>query len=84
MSDLTRPIDNTAEALMKRFQAMENFNVNMDLDPSNPKYAGLVFGQDKAEQHSFMHDLESFFWVLSWICLHYNGPAEEELAPLFR
>ncbi|KAF1359118.1 hypothetical protein EJ07DRAFT_120978 [Lizonia empirigonia] len=25
------------------------------------------------EQHSFMHDLESFFWVLFWICIHYNG-----------
>ncbi|KJZ70776.1 hypothetical protein HIM_09826 [Hirsutella minnesotensis 3608] len=27
------------------------------------------------EQHSFMHDLESFFWVLFWICVHYDGPA---------
>ncbi|KAF1946032.1 hypothetical protein EJ02DRAFT_431241 [Clathrospora elynae] len=25
------------------------------------------------EQHSFMHNLESFFWVLFWICIHYNG-----------
>ena len=25
------------------------------------------------EQHSFMYDLESFFWVLFWICIHYNG-----------
>ncbi|KAH9859197.1 hypothetical protein J1614_012274 [Plenodomus biglobosus] len=25
------------------------------------------------EQHSFMHDLESFFWVLFWICTHYDG-----------
>lgn len=31
---------------------------------------GLLFG----EQHSFMHDLESFFWVLFWICIHYEGP----------
>ncbi len=23
--------------------------------------------------HSFMHDLESFFWVLFWICMHF-GP----------
>ncbi|KAI4124476.1 MAG: hypothetical protein LQ347_005719, partial [Umbilicaria vellea] len=28
----------------------------------------------QGEQHSFMHDLESFFWVLFWICIHYNGP----------
>ena len=25
------------------------------------------------EQHSFMHDLESFFWVLFWVCIHYDG-----------
>ncbi|KAF3768239.1 hypothetical protein M406DRAFT_249998 [Cryphonectria parasitica EP155] len=31
---------------------------------------GVLFG----EQHSFMHDLESFFWVLFWICIHYDGP----------
>ena len=23
-----------------------------------------------------MHDLESFFWVLFWICIHYGGPNE--------
>lgn len=28
---------------------------------------------DDEEPHSFMHDLESFFWVLFWICIHYNG-----------
>lgn len=21
-----------------------------------------------------MHDLESFFWVIFWICIHYDGP----------
>jgi hypothetical protein len=26
--------------------------------------------------HSFMHDLESFFWVLFWICIHYDGPGK--------
>ena len=25
------------------------------------------------EPHSFMHDLESFFWVLFWICIHCDG-----------
>ncbi|KAF1353028.1 hypothetical protein EJ07DRAFT_168594 [Lizonia empirigonia] len=28
------------------------------------------------EQHSFMHDLGSFFWVLSWVCIHYDGQQE--------
>ncbi|KAL6406452.1 serine/threonine-protein kinase Sgk2 [Ilyonectria robusta] len=34
---------------------------------------GALLGQD----HSFMHDLESFFWVLFWICIHYNGPSKD-------
>ena len=24
-----------------------------------------------------MHDLELFFWVLCWICIHYNGRNEK-------
>ncbi|KAI1187031.1 hypothetical protein F5B17DRAFT_338209 [Nemania serpens] len=28
------------------------------------------------EQHSYMHDLESFFWVLFWICVHYGAGGE--------
>jgi len=28
------------------------------------------------EKHSYMHDYESFFWALLWICIHYNGPNE--------
>lgn len=35
------------------------------------------------EQHSFMHDLESFFWVLFWICIHCNGPDEGRVVPRF-
>ena len=35
---------------------------------------GVLLG----EQNSSMHDLESFFWVLFWICTHYNGPGEED------
>jgi len=31
---------------------------------------GVLFG----EEHSYMHDYESFFWVLFWICIHYDGP----------
>jgi serine/threonine protein kinase len=29
------------------------------------------------EMHSYMHDLESFFWVLFWICIHYDGPSKD-------
>jgi hypothetical protein len=35
------------------------------------------------EQHSFMHDLESFFWVLFWVCIHYDGPNKERVVKRF-
>ncbi|KAI1524021.1 hypothetical protein PtrEW4_009834 [Pyrenophora tritici-repentis] len=35
------------------------------------------------EMHSFMHDLESFFWVLFWICIHYDGPSKGRVVPQF-
>ena len=31
---------------------------------------GVLLGDD----HSILHDWESFFWVLFWICVHFNGP----------
>jgi len=36
--------------------------------------AFMAIGALLGEQHSFMHDLESFFWVILWICIHYDGP----------
>ncbi|KAK4085529.1 uncharacterized protein Triagg1_519 [Trichoderma aggressivum f. europaeum] len=36
--------------------------------------AFMAIGVHRGVQHSFMHDLESFFWVLYWICIHYDGP----------
>ncbi|KAK8048254.1 Protein kinase-like domain [Apiospora phragmitis] len=38
--------------------------------------AFMAIGALLGEQHSFMHDLESFFWVLFWICIHYSGPGK--------
>ncbi|KAK8016085.1 hypothetical protein PG993_014274 [Apiospora rasikravindrae] len=38
--------------------------------------AFMAIGALLGEQHSFMHDLESFFWVLFWICIHYTGPGK--------
>ncbi|TGZ76651.1 hypothetical protein EX30DRAFT_312200, partial [Ascodesmis nigricans] len=37
---------------------------------------GLLIQGDNPNQkpHSFMDDLESFFWLLFWICNHYTGP----------
>ncbi|KAM5350178.1 hypothetical protein ACJ41O_006683 [Fusarium nematophilum] len=45
--------------------------------------AFMAIGVLLGEQHSFMHDLESFFWVLFWICIHYNGPNESRVVPRF-
>ena len=39
--------------------------------------AFMAIGALYGEEHSFMHDLESFFWVLFWICIHYNEPNKE-------
>ena len=32
----------------------------------------MAIGALYGEPHSFMHDLESFFWVLFWVCIHYE------------
>ena len=37
----------------------------------------MAIGALIGEQHNFMHDLESFFWVLFWICIHYDGRNEK-------
>jgi len=34
----------------------------------------MAIGALKGEHHNPMHDLESFFWVLFWICIHWDGP----------
>ncbi|KUI71725.1 Serine/threonine-protein kinase PLK4 [Cytospora mali] len=33
--------------------------------------AFTAIGALDGEPHTFIHDLESFFWVLFWICIHY-------------
>ncbi|KAH6988793.1 serine/threonine-protein kinase Sgk2 [Ilyonectria sp. MPI-CAGE-AT-0026] len=45
--------------------------------------AFMAIGALLGEQHSFMHDLESFFWVLFWICIHYSRPDESRVVPRF-
>lgn len=37
----------------------------------------MAIGALYGEPHSFMHDLESFFWVLFWICIHCDGLDEK-------
>ncbi|KAJ5559163.1 hypothetical protein N7461_003135 [Penicillium sp. DV-2018c] len=38
--------------------------------------AFMAIGALLGEKHTFMHDLESFFWVIFWICIHYEGPGK--------
>ncbi|KAI9777131.1 MAG: hypothetical protein M1839_009087 [Geoglossum umbratile] len=46
--------------------------------------AFMAIGALYGEKHTFMHDLESFFWVLFWICIHYTGPnGESRVVPEF-
>ncbi|XXH02048.1 hypothetical protein Hte_008413 [Hypoxylon texense] len=45
--------------------------------------AFMAIGVLRGHQHSFEHDLESFFWVLFWICIHYNGPDKKRVVPEF-
>ncbi|KAI1086862.1 hypothetical protein F5B19DRAFT_487152 [Rostrohypoxylon terebratum] len=45
--------------------------------------AFMAIGTLLGHQHNFMHDLESFFWVLFWICIHYDGPGKGEVVPEF-
>ena len=40
---------------------------------------GVLYG----EKHSFMHDLESFFWVLFWVCIHYDGAGKGRVVEQF-
>ena len=37
----------------------------------------MAIGALYGEHHNFMHDLESFFWVLYWVCVHWDGPYQK-------
>ena len=45
--------------------------------PKADKRAFAAIGVLVDKPHSFMHDLESFFWVLCWVCHHWTGPGKE-------
>ncbi|KAI9375178.1 hypothetical protein BJX61DRAFT_531813 [Aspergillus egyptiacus] len=37
----------------------------------------MPVGQLLGDKPSFVQGLESFFWVLLWICLHFDGPSDK-------
>jgi hypothetical protein len=43
----------------------------------------MAIGALLGEQHSFMHDLESFFWVLFWLRIYFSGPDKGRVIPRF-
>ncbi|KAH0562895.1 hypothetical protein GP486_002517 [Trichoglossum hirsutum] len=55
----------------------ENWEKSSGAPSKTGTRAFIAIGALYGEEHSFMHDLESFFWVLFWICIHYNGPHKE-------
>lgn len=44
----------------------------------------MAIGALYGEEHSFMHDLESFFWVLFWVCIHCTGPGGQRRLSKFQ
>ncbi|KAK3369484.1 hypothetical protein B0T24DRAFT_708101 [Lasiosphaeria ovina] len=45
--------------------------------------AFMAIGVLRGEKYTFMHDHESFFCVLFWICIHYKGTGRGRIVPEF-
>jgi hypothetical protein len=43
----------------------------------------MAIGVLLGEQQTFIHNLESMFWVLFWICIHYDGLNQGRVVPQF-
>ncbi|KAF2188609.1 hypothetical protein K469DRAFT_767736 [Zopfia rhizophila CBS 207.26] len=69
---LTRPKDDGF--LIDLNPAVKIYRENASGAPSKTGTTVYVaMGALYSDDHNFMHDLESFFWVLFWICVHWNG-----------
>ncbi|KAI9766361.1 MAG: hypothetical protein M1840_006625 [Geoglossum simile] len=55
----------------------ENRESPSDAPSKTGTRAFMAIGALYGKEHSFMHDLELFFWVLFWICIHFTGPNRE-------
>ena len=77
------------------FKSGEGFLIDFDLaielegdGPSGAKEktgtrAFMAIGALKGLGHTFMYDLESIFWILFWICIHFDGPEKDIGATTF-
>ncbi|KAI0421007.1 hypothetical protein F5X98DRAFT_331176 [Xylaria grammica] len=45
--------------------------------------AFMAIGVLSGDYHSYMDDLESFYWVLLWVCIHYNGKGQNRKVAVF-
>ena len=75
---LLKSNDQSRLKYMVELELEETFSIK---PPRSSGLAGtkifMAIGALLGEPHSFMHDLESFFWVLFWICIHYDGRNEK-------
>ncbi len=67
-----------------RLKFLVDLNIEATLSSESPQSSSLAgtkvfmaIGAILGKCHSFMHDLESFFWVLVWIWIHWNGPGKK-------
>ncbi|KAF2452571.1 hypothetical protein BDY21DRAFT_382745 [Lineolata rhizophorae] len=44
----------------------------------------MAIGALYGDNHNYMHDLESFFWVLFWACIHCTGPGGQRRVSKFQ
>lgn len=44
----------------------------------------MAIGARYGEEYSFVHDLQSFFWVLFWVCIHCTGPGGQRRLSKFQ
>ncbi|KAI0192918.1 serine/threonine-protein kinase Sgk2 [Xylaria flabelliformis] len=51
-------------------------NLMINEETHNKSWSSFLIDLDFAP-HTYMHDLESFFWVLLWICVHYYNEKGE-------
>lgn len=79
-------INNIMITLGNRSDGYEGFLIDLDLaikvGATHPSAARrragtmefMAIGTLLGHEHTYRHDLESFFYVFLWICVHYDGP----------
>ncbi|KUI65205.1 hypothetical protein VM1G_00594 [Cytospora mali] len=81
--------------MIKEHDINNSFLIDLDLavDPWRTDSSGsegitgtqafMSIGALRGKQHTFRDDLESFLWVLFWICIHYNNTGDSIVKATF-